>query len=129
MANKTICALTYGDTHVFTLPYGTCSTAAGTAAKAVSVPGNNFALESGARVVVKFTTTNTAANPTLNVSSTGAKAIVSKGSAIKPDQLAAKGIYEFLYDGTNWEMVGNADAVSVSQVEDMIKNVSNYNFI
>lgn len=37
MANKAICALTYGDTHVFTLPYGECSTAAATAAKVVAV--------------------------------------------------------------------------------------------
>ena len=129
MANKTICALTYGDTHVFTLPYGTCSSNAASVAKTVAVQDGKFSLEAGARVLVKFTNTNTALNPTLNVSSTGAKAIYCKGSAIKPDQLAAKGIYEFVYDGTYWEMVGNADAMPKAQVEDMIRDVSNYNFI
>lgn len=101
MANKTICALTYGDTHVFTLPYGTCSTAAATAAKTVAVQDGKFSLETGARVAIKFTVTNTAASPTLNVSGTGAKAIMYRGSAISAGYLAAKRVYEFIYDGTN----------------------------
>ena len=53
--------------------YGTCSTAAGTAAKTVACTG--FALVTGAEITVKFTVTNTAANPTLNVNNTGAKFI------------------------------------------------------
>ena len=43
MANKSINSLKFGDTYIFTIPYGTCSTAAGTAAKAVTV--DNFSLE------------------------------------------------------------------------------------
>ena len=53
--------------------YGSCSTAAGTAEKAVTLAG--FTLATGARITVRFTVTNTAANPTLNVNSTGAKPI------------------------------------------------------
>lgn len=109
MANKTICALTYGDTHVFTLPYGTCSTAAATAAKTVAVQDGKFSLETGARVAIKFTVTNTAASPTLNVSGTGAKNIFYRGSAISAGYLAAKRVYEFIYDGTNWELIGDVD--------------------
>lgn len=41
--------------------YATCSTAAATAAKTVALAG--FALATGARVLVKFTVTNSAANP------------------------------------------------------------------
>lgn len=107
MANKTICALTYGDTHVFTLPYGTCSTAAGTAAKTVAVQDGKFSLETGARVCVKFSNTNTAASPTLNVSGTGAKAIMYRGSAISAGYLAANKVYDFIYDGTDWELIGD----------------------
>ena len=110
MANKAICALTYGDTHVFTLPYGECSTAAATAAKTVAVQDGKFALEKGARVLVKFTVTNTAAvaNLTLNVSSTGAKSIKYRGGNISSaGNLAANRIYEFVYDGTDWELIGD----------------------
>ena len=85
--------------------YGTCSTAAATAAKVVSLTG--FTLVTGARVMVKFTVTNTAASPTLNVNGTGAKAIYYRGSAITAGYLAANRVYEFVYDGTNYEFVGD----------------------
>ena len=53
--------------------YAVCSTAAATAAKTVNLTG--FVLEIGARILVRFDTTNTAVGPTLNVNGTGAKAI------------------------------------------------------
>ena len=90
--------------------FGTCSTAAGTAAKTVALTG--FSLVTGARVFVKFTYANTVANPTLNVNSTGAKAIVYRGSAISAAYLRANGTYEFLYDGTNWNFVGDLNTDS-----------------
>ena len=85
--------------------FGSCSTAAGTAAKVVSCTG--FVLASGSRITVKFTTTNTATNPTLNVNSTGAKAIMYRGAAISAGYLAAGRVYTFVYDGTNYELVGD----------------------
>ena len=85
--------------------YGTCSTAAGTAAKTVSLTG--FTLVTGAIVTVKFTVTNTAANPTLNVNGTGAKAIMYRGSAISAGYLAANRVYIFVYDGTDYELIGD----------------------
>ncbi len=53
--------------------YGVCTTSAGTAAKVVTL--DDFKLEEGAIIAVKFSNVNTAANPTLNVNGTGAKAI------------------------------------------------------
>ena len=85
--------------------YGTCDTAAATAAKVVAC--TSFALVTGSTIKVKFTVTNTAANPTLNVNSTGAKAIFYRGAAISAGYLAAKRVYEFIYDGTNYELVGD----------------------
>ena len=85
--------------------YGTCSTAAGTAAKTVNLTG--FTLATGAIVTVKFTVTNTAANPTLNVNGTGAKAIMYRGSAISAGYLAANRVYIFVYDGTDYELIGD----------------------
>ena len=97
-------------TYVFTTPYATCSTEAATAAKvAVTTPGSNFSLETGARITVKFTVTNTAANPTLNVNSTGAKAIYYRGSAISAGYLAKDRTYEFVYNGTQYECIGDID--------------------
>ena len=87
--------------------YGTCSTAAATAAKTVSCSG--FTLATGARIIVKFTVTNTASNPTLNVNSTGAKSIYYRGSAISAGYLAANRTYEFVYNGTQYELIGDID--------------------
>ena len=58
--------------------YGTCSTEAATAAKVVDMTG--FTLMEGATIHVKFTNTNSASAPTLNVNSTGAKPIVQYGT-------------------------------------------------
>ncbi|MBQ8919430.1 MAG: hypothetical protein IJ056_04925, partial [Acidaminococcaceae bacterium] len=77
--------------------YAECSTPAATAAKSVNLP--NYRLITGAEVTVKFTVTNTAANPTLNVNSTGAKAIQYRGAAITAGYLAANRTYRFVYDG------------------------------
>lgn len=107
MANYATSSLKLSDTYVNTLPYNTCSTAAGTAAKTVSA--GDFSLETGAMVVVKFTVTNTAANPTLNVSSTGAKAIYYNGAAITAGYLKANKVYQFIYNGTQWDLVGDVD--------------------
>ena len=85
--------------------YGTCSTAAATAAKTVSCSG--FTLGTGASIKVRFTVTNTAANPTLNVNSTGAKAIMYRNTAIGASNLAADRTYEFVYDGTNYQFIGD----------------------
>lgn len=85
--------------------YATCSTPAATAAKVVTIPG--FVLTLGVHVRIKFSANNTAATPTLNVSETGAKSIKVKGNNLAAaGDLAANGIYEFVYDGTNWELTG-----------------------
>lgn len=81
--------------------YGVCDTAAATAAKTVSMPG--FALMTGATIHVKFTYANTAANPTLNVNSTGAKTIVVYGTTVaSTDGWLAGAVVSFTYDGTYW---------------------------
>ncbi|MDE6724679.1 MAG: hypothetical protein K2J79_03650, partial [Ruminiclostridium sp.] len=87
--------------------YTTCSTAAATAAKTAALSG--FKLGTGAFVIVKFSVTNTAASPTLNVNNTGAKAIRYKNAAISAGYLAANKIYFFVYDGTYWQLVGDVD--------------------
>ncbi|MDE6454330.1 MAG: hypothetical protein K2L38_00100, partial [Dysosmobacter sp.] len=84
--------------------FGTCSTAAATAAKTVALTG--FTLAAGARIAVKFTAANTAANPTLNVNSTGAKAMVKYGTtAVDANAWPAGAVVELIYDGASWVML------------------------
>lgn len=90
--------------------YGTCNTAAETVAKTVTVNNNSFALVEGVIVTVKFTATNTAANPTLNVNSTSAKPIYYKGAAIQAGLLQANKIYTLIYNGTQYQIIGDIDS-------------------
>lgn len=112
-SNYTINIPAFGGTMALTRNtafYGTCSTAAGTVAKTVAASG--FVLATGAKIIVKFTATNTAANPTLNVNSTGAKPIFYRGAAISAGYLANKRVYTFVYDGTNYELIGDVNTNS-----------------
>ena len=85
--------------------YASCATAAGTAAKAVTLAG--FKLAAGAEVLVSFTTTNSATNPTLNVHNTGAKPIRFANLAIGAGVPVAGRLYHLVYDGTAWQIVGD----------------------
>ena len=96
--------------------YGECDTAAATAEKAVVC--NWFTLVTGARIAVKFTNSNSASNPTLNVHGTGAKPIYYRGSAILASYLAANRTYEFIYNGTQYDLVGDINIdTGVTDVE------------
>ena len=88
--------------------YASCSTAANTAAKTASITTGTFSLEAGSIVNVKFTNTNSANSPTLNINSTGAKNIFSNGSQITigENKGLLKGLCTFIYDGTQYHLVG-----------------------
>ena len=94
--------------------YGVCSTAAATAGKIVNCTG--YGLITGSEITVKFTVTNSAANPTLNVNNTGAKAIYYRGAAISAGYLAANHTYTFRYNGTQYELVGDIDTSKTYKV-------------
>lgn len=102
--------------------YGVCGTAAATAAKTASVTNGTFSLEAGARVTVKFTYANTAASPTLNVNSTGAKNIFHRGAQITSgaNKELLRGVVDFIYDGTQWHLIGDTYyGVSTTAVDDI----------
>lgn len=87
-------------------PYGVCSTAAATAGKSVTVDfSGTLSLFTGLTVRVKFTNGNTATSPTLSVNGTTAKSIKRYGTTAATTWGAGQ-ILEFLYDGTNWLIVG-----------------------
>lgn len=109
MATNIINSLQSGDNiHVFSMPYGTCSTKASTPEKVVSSK-NNFTLEAGARITIKFTEANNVVNPTLNIKSLGAKPIYWNGSALPSSQYWPAGAtLEFVYNGAQFDLIGVA---------------------
>lgn len=100
--------------------YGTSDTAAATAAKVATTTEGDFELSTGASVTIKFANTDTAGSCTLSVDGSTAKAIFYNGAAIEAGILTAGNAFEFVYDGTNFVMVGSAGgakAFEVSQAE------------
>lgn len=69
---------------------------------------NNFALVNGVAIQVKFSVTNKV-NATLQANSTGAKNIYYNNAQIAADTLKANHTYTFVYDGTQWQLVGDID--------------------
>lgn len=98
--------------------YGTCATAAGTAAKVVVC--DNFTssdLTEGTIILVKFSATNSGAvgSLTLNVNSTGAKKIQyinngTLGNLTNAGYIKASTTYMFVFDGTYWLFLHNYDS-------------------
>lgn len=108
---------------------GVCNSAKDTTVKSVSI--GNFVLKDGVIVTVMFTNGNSADNPRLNVNSTGAKPIkvVKAGAKVVPvthtgywrgatstsvEMWQPYTILEFMYDGTDWVIVGNPTVESYS---------------
>ena len=93
------------------IAYGTCSTAAATAAKVITITGNTkWALTAGSLITVLFTETNTANNPTFNVNGTGAKNVFYTSSQITTSSKSYAGYKDrpmnFMYDGTQYRFIG-----------------------
>ncbi len=90
--------------------YGVCSTGQGTKAKTVTVTPNLEELTTGTLIFVKFTASNTATNPTLNVNGLGAHPIYRYGTTVPSTSTAsswnAGNVFALIYDGTGWQMVG-----------------------
>lgn len=87
--------------------YAVCSSASGSQIKEVTIP--NFVLFNGAVVTIKFLNANTASEPKLNVSNTGAKSIYLKDSPIDQSAIPANSTYIFVYDGFNFNLITGVD--------------------
>lgn len=88
--------------------YGTCTTAAGTRAKVVTLAdATGWELKAGVIVGVYFSNTNTTTSVTLNVNSSGAKSVSINGNAAYSSTdshvtgSAQRTIY-YMYNGTYW---------------------------
>ncbi len=117
--------------------YGTCETAAGTAAKVVNdnnlttatFDNNNLAV--GVTIHIKFTNSNTASNATLKIGNADAKSIMrygtnALGTTVQQSWVAGS-VVSFTYDGTNWVMNTGIDSNNTYSAisEANIKNTSN----
>lgn len=95
--------------------YGTCSTTASTAAKVVSCA--SFDQVKNSIIGILFSTANTAATPTLNVNSAGAKSIyVGSATPTATDNVlkwSANTMVYFLFDGTYFRYITSVSAGSV----------------
>lgn len=86
--------------------YGECNISPSTVAKTVTTLNGGFVLKKGAKVSVKFLQGHTASTMTLNVDGTGAKNVYRDGNSPKSNMIKAYNVYEFIYDGTYWRIVG-----------------------
>lgn len=89
----------------------TCSTAAATAAKAITVSADQgFVLKKGVVISVRFSYTNTAENPTFSVNGSTAKSVRYNTSTITTGSLNRAGYANrntnYMYDGSVWVWVG-----------------------
>ena len=82
--------------------YGTCATAATISAKTSYIA--DWQLKVGNVVSIKFTY-NVPASATLNITSTGVKAIYYNGAAIKANIINSGDIATFVYDGTYYQLI------------------------
>lgn len=90
--------------------YGTCETAAATAAKTVTMSG--YELVTGGVVSVKFTNA-VPASATMAINSKAAKAIYHKGAAITAGVINAGDTAMFMYDGTYYHLIAIDSSLSV----------------
>lgn len=94
------------------LSYGTCSTAAATAEKAVTVDNENWELSVGSVVMVRFDVSNSASNVTLNVNETGAYPIWYNNAEYTSTGTAytgyAKRVTTYMFNGTHWVWIANS---------------------
>lgn len=93
------------------IAYGTCSTAAATAAKVITTVGDTeWNLKAGSFITIMFSATNTAKNPTFNVNGTGAKNVFYTTTQITSSNLSYAGYanrpMNFMYDGTQYRFIG-----------------------
>ena len=110
--------------------YAVCNSQASSQTKVVDCTG--FNLVNGACITIKFTNTNTANNPLLNVNSTGAKGVYYRDAAIDSGVLGAGRTYTFRYNSTSdkYEMVGdvNTDTTANNAVTQTNSDSSNASY-
>jgi hypothetical protein len=97
--------------------FGTCSTAATTAAKTVAI--SNFLLLKNGIIAVRFTAGIQVAAATLNVNSQGAKPIYINGEPVQPGDIRAGQTAMMTYDGSHWNITSIVGTESGGSAQDL----------
>ena len=92
--------------------WGTCDTEAATAEKAVVIENENWKLEVGSLITVRFSATNSASNVTLNVNNTGAYGIRATTSSPYTGTSSnycgyANRAFTYMFDGSYWQWISS----------------------
>ena len=99
--------------------YGTCSTTASTAEKAVVIDDPNWKLEIGNIIAIKPSVSNSASNVKFNVNGTGAYPLWYNNAEYTSSSTAYTGyanrITFYMFNGTHWVWLGQSYVASVSQ--------------
>jgi hypothetical protein len=117
---------TGGGSSISSIAFGVCTTAVNTIAKVATV--NNYIRTVGSIVGLIFTAAaqnaagSTAANPTLNVNSTGATPIFHNGVRVTGTTTHIRGLrlVYLQWDGTNWVILNSGDTGMPSEQIPMI---------
>ena len=103
--------------------FGICATAGSVKEKIVSCPG--FELVDGAEITVKFNNANSAAQPTLNVNSTGPKVIMYNNTSINVGSQLQNRAYIFRYISSYYELVGELNTKAKLIIDSSNTSTSN----
>lgn len=88
--------------------FGTAATSDSGVNYTLSISNFEYAHATGVAIQVKFPSTN-AAGAKLNINSLGAKAIYYNNATLAASLLKANHTYTLVYDGTQWQLVGDID--------------------
>ena len=99
----------------------TCSTAASTATKEVTISDPNFSLKTGVCISITFDNTNTATTPKIKINNIGAKRIKYQGLLVASKNIFVGGIEDvtisYVYDGTDFIYNGSDATVPVVEMD------------
>ena len=127
------------DYNIASTAYCTCTTAAAAVEKIANLQDSssntfcNNTIPTGITVHVKFTYSNTASNPTLNVNNSGAKTIITYGTTkagtSEKTSWKAGAIVAFTFDGTYWVMNTSKDSNTDTDTKNTAGATANNNNI
>jgi len=99
------------------IPTDGFAVASGTNTYTATVTPTPAAYVAGLRVTIQFTNASTITNPTLNLNGLGARTIVKRtNTALVSGDIAAGQIYNLVFDGTNFRLLGIANSAILNDL-------------
>lgn len=102
--------------------FAVCKTPPGESEKTIEL--QTFSLREGAHAIIRFFNTNIAPEPTLNINNTGAYPIIYRKHTIETDRLSTNRIYQFVFTGSAYEVVGDLSITSGSSATSTVPSIT-----